>query len=148
MAGRGAGPDGVNLISGAINAQLDTKDWLRQSVSSVVPYEPKTLSERLSVQQGAFIVPVNVDASFMQNLAALGDLRNVVIKFVVPVGVRPRALQQLRLMNITRASLFPGLDGFAQSFRQFLVEPEMIFDEPAVVPQTRERRRALGDVRR
>jgi hypothetical protein len=30
-------------------------------------------------------------------------------------------LQDLRLMNITRASLYPGLDGFAQSLKYELV---------------------------
>ena len=31
-------------------------------------------------------------------------------------------LERLRLMNITRATLFPGLEGFAQSFQQLLVK--------------------------
>jgi hypothetical protein len=46
-------------------------------------------------------------------------------KVLIPSEERGRALTQLRLMNITRTSLFPGLEGFAQSFRQFHVrEPE------------------------
>lgn len=40
-------------------------------------------------------------------------------------------------MNITRASLFPGLDGFAQSFRHFVVE------EADEAIQERRQRRSL-----
>lgn len=47
---------------------------------------------------------------------------DTVRKFEIPVAVRPGVLEQLRLMNITRASLFPGLEGYAQSHRQLLFE--------------------------
>jgi hypothetical protein len=89
---------------------------------AVLPYEPEKISDRLSVQQGSFVVPWNVELSFMDNLSAV-DALDAVLKITVPSSVvRGRALEQLRLMNITRASLFRGLDGFAQSFRQLLVK--------------------------
>jgi hypothetical protein len=88
----------------------------------VLPYEPVKISDRMSVQQGMFVVPWNIELSFMDNLHAV-DAADAVMKIVVPsAAVRGRALEQLRLMNITRASLFRGLDGFAQSFRQLLVK--------------------------
>lgn len=37
---------------------------------------------------------------------------------------RGEILRDLRLMNITRASLFSGLDGFAQSLKYALIEEE------------------------
>lgn len=89
---------------------------------AVLPYEPQTISDRMSVQQGLFVVPWNIELSFMDNLHAVGAA-DAVTKIVVSSSlVRGRALEQLRLMNITRASLFRGLDGFAQSFRQLLVK--------------------------
>jgi hypothetical protein len=45
-----------------------------------------------------------------------------VLKYVIANREGARILEELRLMNITRASLFPGLDGFAQSFRTELIE--------------------------
>ena len=89
---------------------------------AVLPYEPFKISDRMSVQQGMFVVPWNIELSFMENLRAV-DAADAVTKIAVSSSlVRGRALEQLRLMNITRASLFRGLDGFAQSFRQLLVK--------------------------
>jgi hypothetical protein len=58
----------------------------------------------------------------MENIAVFGDPAGGVQTLVVPVSERGRALEQLRLMNITRTSLFPGLEGFARSFRQLPVK--------------------------
>lgn len=57
----------------------------------------------------------------MSNLTAMGDSAGGILKVEISVDARGRILEQLRLMNITRASLFPGLDGFAQSLRTLLV---------------------------
>jgi hypothetical protein len=83
--------------------------------------EPERLSERLSVQQGVFVTTGQVEIPFMQNLRAMPGWQDAVRRLTLPRSERGVALSQLRLMNITRASLFPGLDGFAQSFRQLLV---------------------------
>ena len=88
-------------------------------------FTPFRLSERLSVQQGMFLWPGRVDRTIMELLGSLGDLREGVMQFVVPASERGLALEQLRLMNITRASLFPGLDGFAGSLKYLAVrEPK------------------------
>jgi hypothetical protein len=54
----------------------------------------------------------------------LGDLSGGVRKLVIPVSERGRAHEELRQMNITRESLFPGLDGFAQSLRYLAVRED------------------------
>jgi hypothetical protein len=66
------------------------------------------------------LVPLNANTSFSDNLEALGDFGDNVLQFTVPYAQRGRILERLRLMNITREQLFPGMDGFAQSFQQFL----------------------------
>lgn len=72
----------------------------------------------------------------MVNLGALGTMDGVK-RLVVPISEQGRALEKLRAMNLTRASLFPGLEGFAQSFRQVLME------EPAEQKKARLTRRFI-----
>lgn len=85
-------------------------------------FEPERLSVRMSTQQGVFLWPGDVTKTAMENLTALGNIgMRGIRKLTIPLGQRGRALDQLRLMNTTRTSLFPGLEGFAQSFRQALV---------------------------
>ena len=54
-------------------------------------------------------------------MAKWAALTDGVMKFVIPEAWRGEILQDLRLMNITRATLYPGLDGFAQSLKYALV---------------------------
>ena len=108
------------MAQGLDSSRLRGDIWRKNAVTVVVPYEPLKLSQRLSIQQGAFLVPRQVDVSFMDNLSALGDFGNHVLKSRIPYNQRGRILERLRVMNITREQLFPGMDGFAQSFQQFL----------------------------
>jgi hypothetical protein len=86
-------------------------------VRAACPLNPFRLNERLRIQKGAFLVPGDIAVSFMENLEALAahdDAANVV-RLVIPHTLRRQALRQLFQMNISRTSLFPGLDGYAQS---------------------------------
>jgi hypothetical protein len=88
---------------------------------SVVAVEPFRMNERLTVQQGLFLLPTEVRESFVANLNAPdpagsspdSHLERIVMK--LEYGDRLRVLEELAKMNVTRASLFPGIDGFAQS---------------------------------
>jgi hypothetical protein len=100
----------------------------------VIPLEPRLHTERLAIQQGLFLCPANLERPFIANLSGSApDAEHHIRKFVIPNALRPAFLKQLRLMNINRATLFPGLDGFAESIRHLIV------DEPAIGP----RRQAL-----
>jgi FRG domain-containing protein len=85
---------------------------------------PLRLNQRLIVQQGGFLCPGDVRTDFDTNLKGLADWwsKNNVLKVVIHVSapLRRKAMDELRLMGVSRASLFPGLDGFAQSFPQRL----------------------------
>jgi hypothetical protein len=83
----------------------------------VAAFQPDRLSERMLAQRGIFLWPGRVDATFMENLAAMENAADGLRQFVIPTTERGRALEQLRKMNITRSSLFPGFEGFARSFR-------------------------------
>jgi len=95
---------------------------LTTKVASVAPLVPFHLNERLAVQQGVFLVPLNLEVSFMENLKAVAqpsELQNHVLKFEIPVirKVQYQMLVSLERLNINRLSLFPGIDGFAQSMQ-------------------------------
>lgn len=84
----------------------------------VLPENPFPLHRRLIIQQGVFACPGDVTAPFLDNLRlAEGSSSEVLLKLRLAFdsAARRRALAELAQMNIDRASLFPGLDGFAQS---------------------------------
>lgn len=105
----------------------------------VIHVEPDRMNERISIQQGLFLFPCDISCSFEDNLAATFDLpldifqrqvatpfsmtdlstfspyQEKIIKIVVPRKSVRVALIDLQAMNVTSATLFPGLDGFARS---------------------------------
>ena len=87
----------------------------------VRPINPLPLlsNRRLVVQQGVFICPGDIRSSFNENLQALDgwDKENNVfrIEFKFTKNERNKALRELYRMNVNRAALFPGIDGFAAS---------------------------------
>ena len=83
----------------------------------VTPINPYRLNERLIVQQGLFLCAGDVSQPFEANLEAVPratDPSNLK-KIVLPRSVLGEAFRGLRQMNISAASLFPGIDGFARS---------------------------------
>lgn len=123
--------------------ELANKFLYQQASGSLVfPVEPKRQNERISVQQGLFLFPCGPAQTFMQNLSDLfgdeieppmrvaikydskiqneADLNNSnVLKFVLSSDHRRTTLDALHRMNISSASLFPGLDGFARSLARY-----------------------------
>jgi hypothetical protein len=110
----------------------------------VVSVEPERLNERISIQQGLFLFPCDLTCPFKANLAktfaAISDeleegeaeqwnealakqLSNdemAVVKIILPRGIHREALDDLYKMNVTSATLFPDLDGFARSLYHHL----------------------------
>lgn len=86
-------------------------------VRCTVPVNPFRLNERLRTQKGIFMVPGDGGLPFMDNLRALPKYYSEenVVKIVIPIGLRRAILRQLYHMNVSRTSLFPGLDGYAKS---------------------------------
>jgi hypothetical protein len=84
----------------------------------VAPLQPFRMNQRLVIQQGLFLCPGNIMLSFEANLLSFAsdpDFSNRVHKFQIPNSLRLDALAALNKMNINQATLFPGIDGFAQS---------------------------------
>jgi hypothetical protein len=116
------------------NARLFAAWVLKQNPTLVLPIEPERLSERLSIQQGTFLCTGNIRRPFIENLMAMDGWHENVRKFTLSFDHRGRALEKMRQMNITRATLFPGLDGFAQSFRQYLVREPILLAAIRAMP--------------
>ena len=97
----------------------------------VIPVTPYRFNERMSIQQGIFMFPTNMAVSFEDNLLGMFEImapepinwltdywnKCSIIKLTIPAMFHKEILEDLHSMNITAASLFPGLDGFARSLR-------------------------------
>jgi hypothetical protein len=85
----------------------------------VLPVVPPRSNPRLLVQQGLFLCPGVADIGFEENLASYRhDAPNMsehAFKIIIEGRIRTDVLFELRLMNISQASLFPGLQGYATS---------------------------------
>ncbi len=77
--------------------------------------EPGIMDARLVAQSGILVVPGRLDVPLEQLLGAYETGTPLLHKFVLPMHVREEALHALYRMNITAATLFPGLDGLARS---------------------------------
>jgi hypothetical protein len=108
----------------------------------VVAVEPFHLDERLAAQQGMFLLTLDPSAGFVANLAATfgvegfdfdrpprdfrgeGDsgeaLGASVVEIVLPRALHRTAREELWRMNLTAASFFPGMDGFARSLLYYV----------------------------
>ena len=91
--------------------------FFKQRLRLVAPLQPFRMNQRLTIQQGLFLCPGDLGSSFEDNLLAFRkqELRQSVQKIVIPGHLRTKILRRLNKMNINRATLFPGIDGFAQS---------------------------------
>jgi hypothetical protein len=99
----------------------------------VFPTNPFRLNERLVIQQGDLLCQGNISRTFEQNLAAVlpvvtnkarARLRKYILKF--DAEERQTALLALHRMNINRATLFPGLDGFSKSLKTLMASPKKL----------------------
>lgn len=103
------------------NDLVEALYWTTPGKKFVCPENPFHLNERLILQQGVFLSPGDVNCSYMENLLAMPDVfenqnsRKISLKF--SNLDRLEALETLHRMNIDRATMFPGLDGFAKSLR-------------------------------
>jgi hypothetical protein len=117
------------------NNVLQEKESFSVGILEVSPWH---FNERLSVQQGVFLFPLEVSRGFAFHLwrtinasdefprgqhksfeALVGLLLDknapAVLKITIPWNLKHEIMHDLRRMNITAASLYPGIDGFARS---------------------------------
>ena len=98
----------------------------------VVTDDPFVMNQRIIAQSGTFLIPGVLDQSVESILSELGRKRSQpeawVVAFVLNTKMlRDGAMQALYRMNITNATLFPGLDGTARSLA-YELEQQWVFD--------------------
>jgi hypothetical protein len=86
--------------------------------------EPTEMDDRLIAQSGTFVVPGVIDKPLHDILDGYESHEELLHKIVLPSRIRVDAMKWLYRMNITNASLFPGLDGLARSIA---VELEIVW---------------------
>jgi hypothetical protein len=89
------------------------------------------LNPRLAIQQGLFLAAGNLEKSFEQNFAAVQGASdaNRVLKITIRLNnldAKKDILRRLHRMNINRATLFPGLDGFAQWLKSLVAMQDVL----------------------
>jgi len=78
--------------------------------------DPFRMPQRVIAQSGTFLVSSHLGMTVEQILGRFPDADRLLVKFVLPAPeVRREAMASLYSMNITQATLFPGLDGLARS---------------------------------
>ena len=86
---------------------------------------PLQLHRRLTIQRGLFVIQGDISSSMMVNISSMKGWENPknIIKFRIRINNGDqlgKVCEDLRLMNVTHDSLFPGLDGFSKSLKQNL----------------------------
>ena len=91
----------------------------------VAPANPYRLNERVSAQQGVFLAPGSIRKSFMANLIPEGTQRSrdQVVRILLDPAMKTEAIRDLRRMNVTAATLYPDLAGFAISLKDWFHLP-------------------------
>jgi hypothetical protein len=94
----------------------------------VAPVRPVRMNERLTAQRGLFLCANTLHFDFeailkklLSSAYAKGDAKTGwIYKLEIAPEIRLDLLAELRRMNISYASLFPGLDGFARAMQTYI----------------------------
>ena len=97
----------------------------------VMAVNPFVLNDRLAAQQGLFLFPGNISEGFDDNLTVRNyreEANAHLVRIIVcpDLKLRKDILYRLHRMNINSATLFPGLQGFAESLCVRLAFPETL----------------------
>ena len=130
-------PDELSAkMSRYVNELLAGKAAIGNPRGVAFPTHPKRVNERMAAQQGLFLCSDRNYPPF--DIAVLTMIRHddkpdipPVRKLIVRPQQRIEFFKQLRRMNITAASLFPGLEGFVRSLGEEL-EIKMFEEKLAV----------------
>jgi hypothetical protein len=123
-------PEAPLLASDDYNARAECANGLLSQTEKpvILRVDPVRLDARMVAQQGFFLCKLFHQATF--SVILMGMMSHpraadeptipdhpVVRRLILKPELRIEFLKHLRAMNIHRASLFPGLDGFGQSLR-------------------------------
>jgi len=109
-----------NMTMKAPRPEKGIDHYLEFYTENAVPFitagEPYSMTQRQIAQSGTFLVPGILDKPIEGILADEPCPENLVVKFILDAKkIRDEAMESLYYMNITNATLFPGLEGLARS---------------------------------
>ncbi|MCS0445089.1 FRG domain-containing protein [Vibrio diabolicus] len=84
-------------------------------------FEPEFANQRLIAQQGLFVATNRVDYSHEAALEEYNLRKLDACKIIIPKALRYQGIRMLHQMNISSATIYPGLDGFCRSLYQLPV---------------------------
>ncbi len=91
----------------------------------LLPFEPRFTNQRLLAQQGAFLIPNTLNYSHDKILECYDIEGND--EFVYKLNISETAtielIENLAKMNISYATIFPGIEGFCRSFETIGIIP-------------------------
>lgn len=137
---------GIDEMRRANNEKFHEIQQKSAIASTVIHVEPDRMHERLYLQQGLFLAPTDPNQPFLNNFAnafeascssvankriqkwtsALNNRTHAeygdpgyiaMVKIIIPREIHYDILEDLKSMNISAATLFPGLEGFSRSLR-------------------------------
>lgn len=131
-------PDELNVFDQDPHIRRETfkelfgSSKVRPAVYAVNPYRR---NKRLSIQQGIFLCPARIDIPFEDNLVDLlsdQSANGSFYKLSINLNhtTRNEIFKHLFRMNVSRAALFPGLEGFSRSIEANLAFPDSLVPEP------------------
>lgn len=120
-----AGPDGIDgkkLFDGLAQRRGWAVDRLLLKAEcphpTVVPIGPLKMNDRLQVQHGLFLAVTHLTKPFYDTLKELPNSKGNVLEIrIIGAEARIEVLNKLHRTGLSRAALFPGLQGFAESLR-------------------------------
>lgn len=109
-------------ISEIISGQLSYFDSFFDKIKNlhgfkcVIPFEIEQHNERYYLQQSIFLVPCRMEIKTREQFENIQSIiEDSIIKITLPREIYKSVLRDLYKMNITPASLFPSLDGYAKT---------------------------------
>lgn len=109
-------------LTATFNVQADGPTYRevlfkRRPPPMVLPATSFRTNERLSIQLGVFLCPLDVSKSFEENLSEMPewDHHLNIVRYRISRDIVRELIRRLHTMNISDATLFPGLDGYART---------------------------------
>ncbi len=109
---------------------IKENDTVQEILNNPQPFilniNPLKFNERLVSQQSVFVMPLDLKVPFMDNVRGVSDNLKVSrdnikkIKIEYTIDFLKDAFYELNRMNINRATLFPGMDGYANHLRMLI----------------------------
>ncbi len=88
----------------------------QRNLDCVMPFDLANANQRQFIQQSVFVAAMNPEKLLIDQLSFLDyQEKPLMTKLTIPSKERNVALRDLMKMNITHATLFPGIDGFART---------------------------------